>query len=249
MHITESPTPFLEFVDVSARYPKGRDLALSHLSFQLRAPVTFVVGENGSGKTTTFRVALGALRPSSGEVKLSPGRSGSLIGYCPQEFRLPHHVNVHEYLAYLAWLKGLDRKAVASDVDGAISLVGLADRSEDKIGILSGGMRRRVGLAQAILGDPSLVLLDEPTAGLDPVNRVLIRESLALMSERCHLVISTHLVDDMGMLGSDSDLLVLSRGELMFFGRESELDAPGPEIERASRRESSLIHAMRGFRS
>ena len=191
---------------------------------------------------------MGALRPASGEVKRSRGREG-MVGYCPQDFRLPRHVSVRAYLSYLAWLKGMDRAAVPPAVEDALSLVGLSDRSDDRIGSLSGGMQRRVGLAQAILGDPSLVLLDEPTAGLDPVSRVLIRESLASMSTRSHLVISTHLVDDMGMLGTDSDVLILSRGELMFFGRESELDAPGPEIERASRREAALIHAMRGFRS
>lgn len=205
------------------------------------------MGENGSGKTTTFRVALGALKPSEGEVTFVRDEAG-LVGYCPQEFRLPGHVSVRDYLAYLGWLQGLPKKTIRSAVESAIELVGLTDRAGDKLGTLSGGMKRRVGLAQAVLGAPRVVLLDEPMAGLDPVSRVTVRDALAAMSERSRLVISTHLVEDIGMLGEDTDLMVLSRGELTFFGRESGLSSEGPELQRASARESALIHAMRGLR-
>lgn len=107
---------------------------MSRLSFELRAPVTFLVGENGSGKTTTLRVALGALRPSAGSVRLARGADVSRVGYCPQDFRLPTHVRAQEYLAYLSRLRGIERSAIADAVERR-------DRR--------GGTRRSPGRSQA----------------------------------------------------------------------------------------------------
>jgi ABC-2 type transport system ATP-binding protein len=232
------------FYGVDFRYRGSDVLAVKDLSFELRARTTFLLGSNGAGKTTTFRLLLDQLKPQAGTISRG-GVSGRRVGYCPQSFRLPQHLSAVEYLEYLAWLKGVARRSLRSDARDCLAAVGLQREGNDKIRRLSGGMRRKVGLAAALLGRPSLVLLDEPTVGLDPEGRALVRTALSMMSDRLTLLISTHIVEDIPSFGPDAEMLVLSRGSATFFGAIADLEGDATLIAGATALESSVIRLMK----
>jgi len=237
--------PGIGFDRVDFAYRGAEEPSLNDLSFRLRSPTTFVLGENGSGKTTTFKVLMGGPKPSRGTV-LTDGLQKRGIGYCPQEFRLPGHVAAKEYLEYVAWLRGIQSRDVVRTVERSLGAVGVDPGDPTKLASLSGGFKRRIGLAAALLGSPQLVLLDEPTSGLDPASRVMIRETIARFAERTTLMISTHLVEDIPPFGPETDLLVLVGGSCAYFGKAAELDRQGPSVAGASSREAALIRLMNG---
>jgi ABC-2 type transport system ATP-binding protein len=231
------------FDNVTFRYGGSDAPALKGVSFEISSPRTFLLGENGSGKTTTFKLLMGALKPSEGSV-LGGSPEKRWIGYCPQDFGLPGHLRASEYLAYLAWLKGVAAPDVAATVQSSLAAVGIEPADRTRLRSLSGGFKRRVGIAAALLGNPQLVLLDEPTAGLDPGGRVQIRQAIAKLAEHATLVISTHLIEDIPPAATATDILVLVKGRLAYFGGAAELDRQAPVIAEASARESSLLRIM-----
>ncbi|MEN3356780.1 MAG: hypothetical protein V7637_762 [Mycobacteriales bacterium] len=202
-----------------------RDRAvLQNLSLSLGGGGTTLLGVNGAGKTTLLRTLAGDLAPASGEIALfgsvvSASRPETLLrrtGYLPQEVELPARMQVRDVVAYTAWLKKVPRRDVKAAVAGWLDRVGLADRAADKVATLSGGMRRRLSVACALVHEPDLVLLDEPTVGLDPEQRVGLRRLLAgLAADRC-LLVSTHQLADVEHLGRR--LLVLDGGRIVFDG-------------------------------
>ncbi len=205
---------------------RGVDLAIGSGMFGL-------VGPNGAGKTTLMRILAGLLRPSRGRVAVlghdvasAQGKMAvkASLGYLPQELGLYPDLTGREFVDYLAILKGhADRAARHREVQALLELVGLAEAADRRLKTYSGGMKRRVGIAQALLGNPKLLVVDEPTAGLDPEERVRLRNLLAEMAARCTVILSTHIVEDVSQ--SCSDLAVISQGQIIFRGHPRELMA------------------------
>lgn len=200
----------------------GNRFQLGPLSLRLGTGVTCLVGANGAGKSTFFRLAAGIDRPTSGHVALqSNGRVGSM-GYLPQELELPRTASCEQFLHYVAWLYRVPKPEREQAVARALERTALSDRAGSKIRELSGGMRRRLGVAHALVHDPAVVLLDEPSAGLDPRQRALLRETITANAEGRVVLVATHLVED--ILGMADRVVVIRGGELVFDGDLLELE-------------------------
>lgn len=214
---------------VSQRY--GRTLALDGLSLTLRPGVTALLGPNGAGKTTLLRTLATIMPPQYGslrfdDVEISDERSAlrvrNNIGYLPQDFGFDPQMSVVDFVTYAAWLRGLPARQWGRSVDEALCLVDLVDRRRDRMRKLSGGMRQRAGIAWAIVGRPALVLLDEPTVGLDPRQRLQFRKIVGELNGAV-VVLSTHLIDDVAAVGDR--VVVMHGGVARFDGTVTELAA------------------------
>ncbi|MFC5057663.1 ABC transporter ATP-binding protein [Saccharothrix xinjiangensis] len=216
------------------RVRAGRRVAVDGLDLRLGRGVHGLLGPNGAGKTTLIRALATVLRPASGTLEVF-GRpvSGQVdlralrrsLGYLPQDFGYYKRFTVREFVEYVAWLKEVPARDVPGAVQRAVERVGLADRADDRLKSLSGGMVRRAGIAQAIVNDPELLLLDEPTAGLDPGQRVRFRELVQELGADSCVVVSTHLVEDVA--AACSDVVLVAGGKLVFQGTPAELAAAG----------------------
>ncbi|WP_236751026.1 ABC transporter ATP-binding protein [Actinoalloteichus hymeniacidonis] len=212
-------------------------MAVDGLDLSLGIGVHGLLGPNGAGKTTLIRALATVLRPAGGTLELLGQDTGSMgehralrrrIGYLPQEFGYYKRFTVREFVEYLAWLKEVPKKDIPGAVQRAVERVGLADRADKRMKTLSGGMVRRVGIAQAIVNDPTILLLDEPTVGLDPAQRLRFRELLQEMGRDTCVVVSTHLVEDVA--AACTDVVLFAEGRLVFQGTPNELaEAGGPE--------------------
>jgi ABC-2 type transport system ATP-binding protein len=213
----------------------GRNkMAVDGLDLALGTGVHGLLGPNGAGKTTLIRALATVLRPVKGRLSLLGVPIGvhteqralrRRIGYLPQSFGYYKRFTVREFVEYLAWLKEVPKKDIPAAVQRAIERVGLADRADDRMKTLSGGMVRRVGIAQAIVNDPDILLLDEPTAGLDPAQRVRFRELMVEIGQDSCVLISTHLVEDVAT--ACSDVVLFADGKLVFQGTPEALAAAG----------------------
>jgi len=212
----------------------GRARAVRGVDLSIGAGVFGLLGPNGAGKTTLLRVLATVIPPSSGTARLlgrDPSDYGQRreirrrLGYLPQTLGYYPNFTVYEFVEYFALLKEIPPVRVSRAVAGAIEQVDLAGRARAKLRTLSGGMLRRVGIAQAIVNDPELLLLDEPTAGLDPEQRVAFRALLREVGQRATVVVSTHLVEDVG--AACDQVALLHDGQLVFCGTPDELTARG----------------------
>jgi ABC-type multidrug transport system ATPase subunit len=211
----------------------GNVQALRGIDLEIGAGMFGLVGPNGAGKTTLMRILAGLLRPTQGramvlghDVSTLPGKQAvkSVLGYLPQEFGLYPDLTAREFLDYIALLKGLaDGAARREQINELLEQVGLAHDANRRLKTFSGGMKRRVGIAQALLGDPRLLIVDEPTAGLDPEERVRLRNLLADTATRCTVLLSTHIVEDISQ--SCNDLAVIRAGRVVFRGSPRDLRA------------------------
>ncbi|MFI7289579.1 ABC transporter ATP-binding protein [Streptomyces anulatus] len=213
----------------------GRDrLAVDGLDLALGTGTHGLLGPNGAGKTTLIRALATVLRPTGGDLELfghsvrDSARHRELrrrIGYLPQEFGYYKRFTVREFVSYLAWLKEMPARDIPGAVQRAVERVGLADRADSRMKALSGGMVRRVGIAQAIVNDPSVLLLDEPTVGLDPAQRLQFRALLQELGRESCVLVSTHLVEDVA--AACTDVVLFDRGRLVFQGTPEALAAAG----------------------
>src|SRR5262245_16714836 len=187
---------------VSKRYGRSvwglRDFALT-----LRPGVLGLLGPNGAGKSTLMRILATVTRPTSGRVTWNgadltrdPDAVRRVLGYLPQDFGVYPNLSALEFLEYLAAAKGLDARASRQRIGELLELVNLTDAARRPLGGFSGGMRQRVGIAQALLNDPELLIVDEPTAGLDPEERMRFRNLLSELSGERIVILSTHIVSD-----------------------------------------------------
>jgi ABC-type multidrug transport system ATPase subunit len=213
-------------------YP-GKVQALRGIDLDIGAGMFGLIGPNGAGKTTLMRILAGLIRPTSGaarvfdhDVTSSQGKQAvkALLGYLPQELGLYPNLTAREFLDYVAILKGVtDRLARRRQIDDVLEKVRLGEVADRHMKTYSGGMKRRVGIAQALLGQPRLLIVDEPTAGLDPEERVRLRNLLSDMAAQCTVILSTHIVEDISQ--SCNDLAVIGAGRVRFRGSPRELIA------------------------
>jgi ABC-2 type transport system ATP-binding protein len=215
----------IEIKGVTKQY-RNNGKGLDDVTFSIGSGVFGLLGHNGAGKTTLMKTIATILRPTSGTVAVmghDTVREGDAvrrsIGYLPQELSMYPSLTVYDFVCYMAGLKGIREK---SRIQKVLEQVDLQDFLRRRIGQLSGGMRRRVGIAQALVGDPQILIVDEPTAGLDPEERVRFRGVLSRFAKDGRTVLlSTHLVEDVYQLSER--LAVLREGKLFFTGTSQEL--------------------------
>jgi len=219
--------------DLTHRYRSTT--VIDSLSCEINSGVTAVVGPNGAGKSTLLRilatiepcqneesVSIAGLRPSRGNARLIRRR----MGYLPQAFTFDGRFSVQDFVSYVACLKGVAPTLVPRQVNLALRTVGLEDRAQMRLNALSGGMIRRAGIAQAIVNDPDVVILDEPTAGLDSRQRQGFRDLIARIASQERLVLfSTHMTED--LLLTAERLLVMDKGRIVWAGTLHELVGSG----------------------
>jgi ABC-2 type transport system ATP-binding protein len=218
----------VEIVDLTRRF--GRTQAVAGVSLQAGPGVFGLLGPNGAGKTSLLRMLATVIQPSSGTLRLlgrDPGSYGPRreirrrLGYLPQNLGYYPGFTVAEFVEYFALLKDMPPGRVPTAVAAAIERTGLGDKARAKLRTLSGGMLRRAGIAQAIVNEPDLLLLDEPTAGLDPQQRVAFRSMLRDLGQRATVIVSTHLVEDVG--AACTKVALMSQGKILFYGTPAEL--------------------------
>ena len=212
----------------------GRALAVAGVDLEIGVGVFGLLGPNGAGKTSLLRMMATAVTPSSGSLRLlgrDPGAYSQQreirrrLGYLPQNPGYYPGFRVTEFVEYFALLKEMPSARVPDAVASAIERVGLGERSRARLGTLSGGMLRRAAIAQAIVNEPELLLLDEPTAGLDPEQRVVFRALLRDLGRSATVVVSTHLVEDVG--AACTQVALMDRGKIVFHGTPEDLTARG----------------------
>ncbi len=208
--------------NLAKQYPNGV-VALNHIDlFQQAGEVHGLLGPNGAGKSTFLRLCATLEQPTSGTLQINTWDVQSRserrhirrhLGYLPQTFRLYEELTPVEFLAYVCTLKEVTTPA-AKEIARVLEAVHLTDEAHRRIGTFSGGMKQRVGIAQALLGDPRVLILDEPTAGLDPQERSRLRNLLASLADSCLVLLSTHIVDDINQLCAK--VAVIYQGDLCF---------------------------------
>ncbi|WP_135827868.1 ABC transporter ATP-binding protein [Halorussus halobius] len=214
--------------DLGKRY--GDAWALRHVDLTFESGVVGLLGPNGAGKSTFMRLVTTFLDPTEGTVRWNgtdvtdePRAMREAVGYLPQEFGVYPNLTAREFLSYLAAIRGVGN--AADRIDDLLDLVNLGDAGDRRLGGFSGGMAQRVGIAQALLADPDLLVVDEPTVGLDPEERVRFRNVLTDLGEDRVVVLSTHIVSDVE--ATASDVAVLHDGRLLVH------DRPGALLARA----------------
>jgi ABC-type multidrug transport system ATPase subunit len=222
----------VELTELTRRF--GRTEAVAGVTLQTGPGVFGMLGPNGAGKTTLLRMMATVIPPTSGRLRLlgrDPGGYGPRrevrrrLGYLPQNLGYYPGFTVADFVEYFALLKDMPARQVPRAVAAAIEHVGLGDQARAKLRTLSGGMLRRAGIAQAIVNGPELLLLDEPTAGLDPEQRVAFRALLRDLGQRATVIVSTHLVEDVG--AACSEVALMDHGKVVFHGSPAELTARG----------------------
>src|SRR5690625_1865079 len=195
-------------------------IAVNQFFAELSGGVYALLGPNGSGKTTLMRMLAGILKPTSGRVLLNGQDIAvmdedyrDVLGYLPQEFGIYHNCTAERFFMYFASLKGLDKEQSIKKVSEVLELVNLKQDRKRKTGKFSGGMKRRLGIAQALLNDPKVLIIDEPTAGLDPQERVRFRNLLSEIAEDRIILFSTHIVSDIEYIAKE--IFLLREGELI----------------------------------
>lgn len=215
--------------NVSKRY--GSHEALHGIDLRIEHGVFGLLGPNGAGKTTLLRILATLLRPTSGRVVIGSYDLNhntqrravrAQLGYLPQELGLYPDLTGRELLDYMGLLKRLyDRAARRQQIAALLEVVSLSESADRKIKTYSGGMKRRLGIAQALLGDPHILVIDEPTAGLDPEERIRLRTLLTRLAEQRIVILSTHVVEDISQ--TCQRLAVLNHGRLIFHGQTRQL--------------------------
>ena len=219
---------------LTVRYRNTRSPQVDDITFDVGKGVTALIGRNGAGKSTLLRTIVGLQPVSSGSLRVFKNElNGSRIsletlghiGYLPQDFGFVNSFTTKEFVAYGAWLKKVPSARSDRAVADALDFAGLSSQASTKMRKLSGGMRRRAGIAQAIVHQPELLILDEPTTGLDPEQRVRFRELVRELSENRTVLMSSHLIEDVRSLATR--VLVLDRGQIQFDGSPAQLESIG----------------------
>lgn len=196
-------------------------IAVDRMSFTLTRGVTGLLGANGAGKTTLMRILCGILFPDSGTVTcdgmdVETEEYREILGYLPQEFGYYPEFSGRDFLLYMSAVKGLRKKEALKKTEELIELVELKDAGRKKVRTYSGGMKQRLGIAQALLNDPQILIMDEPTAGLDPQERIRFRNLIAAIGKDRIVLLSTHIVSDLEHIADR--LMIMKEGRLLWQG-------------------------------
>lgn len=208
----------------------GTKLAVDRMNLSMKAGVYGLLGANGAGKTTLMRLLCDILNPTSGEIRYD-GQNihvmgeeyRSLLGYLPQNFGYYPEFTAEKFMLYMAALKGLNRSFAKNRTEELLRLVGLEKEHRKKIKTFSGGMKRRLGIAQAMLNEPEILILDEPTAGLDPKERVRFRNLISSFSKDKIVLLSTHIVSDVEYIADE--IFLMKEGQILQEGTPEEITA------------------------
>ncbi|HEY0756625.1 MAG TPA: ABC transporter ATP-binding protein [Ktedonobacteraceae bacterium] len=210
---------------------RGGVHAITDLHLAIPSGMFGLLGPNGAGKTTLMRILAGILRPTSGTILVGEHDGNSergrtaikrVLGYLPQDLGVYPDLSAREFLDYVAILKGMDKRAARQQrVEELLELVSLSDVASRKLKTFSGGMKRRIGIAQALLNDPRLLIVDEPTSGLDPEERIRFRNLLSDLGGERIVLLSTHIVEDIAQ--TCRRLAIMNKGHLIFQGTTEEL--------------------------
>jgi ABC-2 type transport system ATP-binding protein len=223
----------IEITSLTKTYGSGSKAvhALNGINLNIGPGMFGLLGPNGAGKTTLMRILAGIVNPGSGsvcihdhDISTESGKKAvkSILGYLPQELGMYPELSAAQFVDYMAILKGLDDPQKRRQrVDEVLEMVGLSEASGRKIKGFSGGMKRRVGIAQALVNEPKLLIVDEPTAGLDPEERIRFRNMLVNLAVDRTVLLSTHIVEDIAQ--TCRDVAVIARGQVLFRGSPTEL--------------------------
>ncbi len=208
----------LELQNVTKRY--GDKLAVDNISLKLTEGIYGLLGPNGAGKSTMMNLITGNLKPVSGrllwggeDIAVLGASYRGILGYAPQQQGLYDSFSGRRFLSYMAALKGISKKEMPAELERVLSYVNLAEAAKRPIGAYSGGMKQRLLIAQAILGNPRLLVLDEPTAGLDPRERVRVREKIRELAGNRIILVSTHVVSDIQTIAKE--IILLKEGRIV----------------------------------
>ncbi|NBH13791.1 ABC transporter ATP-binding protein [Lachnospiraceae bacterium] len=211
----------LQLHHVSKQY--GKKCAVNNVNAVLLPGVYGLLGANGAGKTTLMRMICGVLKPSAGSISLNGKTMETLgeryyahIGYMPQEFGFYPDFTAREFMLYMAAVKGMDKKRAKTRTEDLLDMVNLSSAADQKIKSFSGGMKQRLGVAQAELNNPSILVLDEPTAGLDPKERVRFRNLISNFAKEKIVILSTHIVADVSYIADT--ILMMKQGRFLLQG-------------------------------
>lgn len=217
----------LSLEGVSKLY-SGKVWGLKDFSLEVGPGILGLLGPNGAGKSTLMRILATITKPTGGTITWkgtnivsSPNSVRAVLGYLPQDFGVYPNLNAVEFLEYLAAAKGLDRKTSRQRIEELLAVVNLVEARKRPLAGFSGGMRQRVGIAQALLNDPDLLIVDEPTAGLDPEERVRFRNLLSELSGDRIVILSTHIVSDVEACATN--IALIARGQLVTYAAPEEL--------------------------
>ena len=209
----------LTITELGKQYKRGF-WGLKNFSLEIKPGILGLLGPNGAGKSTFMRMLATITKPTDGSIKWndvdivkSPDTLRDVLGYLPQDFGVYPNLNAVEFLEYMAAIKGLDAKSAKKRIDELLQLVNLVEAAKRPLGGYSGGMKQRVGIAQALLNDPQLLIVDEPTVGLDPEERVRFRNLLSDLSGERIVILSTHIVSDVE--ATATHIALVNKGQLL----------------------------------
>ena len=210
----------LEINNLSKTYVKGKPKSLDNLSTEFTSGVYGILGPNGAGKSTLMNIIADNIKADSGEVLyngeniIKLGKDfRNILGYMPQQQGIYKSFTGRRFLWYMASLKGIPKKEAKERNENVLNLVNLKDHADKKLGAYSGGMKQRILIAQALLNDPEVLLLDEPTAGLDPMERIRIRNFISEIAINKIVIITTHIVSDIQYISKE--ILLMNKGKLL----------------------------------
>jgi ABC-2 type transport system ATP-binding protein len=206
----------------------GNRYAVNDLSYSFASGIYGVLGPNGAGKTTMLGMIMGALQPDNGQIlydeaPIEKNRSSfiSKVGYLPQNSIFYKDFPADEFLSYICELKDIPKAERAGQIATVLEEVNLTDAAKKKIGAYSGGMRQRLGIAQALIGNPEILIFDEPTAGLDPIERIRFRNTISRLAGNRTIIITTHIVPDVEFIAQT--IVLMNQGKIVLSGSPDEL--------------------------
>lgn len=239
-------------VDSMVQRYRRSAVILDRIDLEMDGGVIALLGQNGAGKTTLLKTLVGQLKPKAGTVhlgslnlysRLGERKRAVRIGYLPQHVTFDSRLTVREFIAYIAWMRGLSRAIVANEIDGVISQLSLEPIAERRMGDLSGGQVQRAGIGAAVVGHPEVLVLDEPTVGLDPVQRLELRALIGSGLART-TVLSTHMIDD--VIHLSPRVAVLAEGRIVYDGDVAGIESLAPSVpEGMSRAEAGFAALVR----
>lgn len=217
----------LEIKNLTKKYNKHKT-GLEDYSITLENGILGLLGPNGAGKSTLMKIISTISKPTQGTLFLdgvdivkSPGHIRKILGYLPQDFGVYPNLNAYEFLNYIAAMKGVGGKGLNQRIEQLLEGVNLMADAKRPIGTYSGGMKQRIGIAQALLNDPKVLIFDEPTVGLDPEERVRFRQLIAELADDCIIILSSHIVSDIETIADE--VAVMQGGKLITKGRQPDI--------------------------